>query len=683
MYLNPPNADIESPPPRQEANDYVSLHLHQSYKKKQLRSRGTKRTGNTEIGTPSLSQFGSTRQGTWSRPSIASTRQHFNIQNDHDNDNGSYSTSNGPKTEEALSQSGRLRPVDTTVINSPTLSSPKRKDDNYDSPAAELLRRTTTMATNRRMSNQEDKKFISSPIVATFNALFGPKSTESPVDATNTSSGSSISSPCSKIETSQRGQSKQTTNGRDPAVKQKKHVGRGFETPASITLRKASKAFEAQGMANADRKLVSGGTQHGHKSISPFDDSSFNLAAIHSKYFDEVNDLNPLELSSSADRMSRLRVEFQPENAKQGVSSRGRAQSMVRIDPSTGTKRLSVVAETALTFADVQVAPGTFHSSPSSRKGSLFSPSPVSVVQVLSRSSIYEIVWQEDDNLSGWSSCSSTNTVQSPQTSEDLRTGLESNRSEGSFVGQDSRQAFQGDSVPVFMANDSKRKSFDWSWDLQEPALKRTYPGHEQKLKLITSMQSPSSIVQQPGNWSNTDVGYFPATSERKNISKLQQKLAIGMEDGRSEGRLETEELLRSPSIESDAEQAQSPTRLYRPEFDKACSRELRKSLYIGHPNAPARNLEGGNIGPHDKSTSQARRASVLHHPRAGIYRSRLARPNAPILKRHQSHREAATKSVAFEGGIDRRWSKSVDALSTPTTSLPPIMSPPAEVLDV
>lgn len=84
-------------------------------------------------------------------------------------------------------------------------------------------------------------------------------------------------------------------------------------------------------------------------------------------------------------------------------SVRRRSKSVSQFSDISNARRCSPPAEAALTFTDVHVAPGSFAVGPKSRKQS-HEPTEfsrrISTVQILSRDSVHEVIWREDETTS-------------------------------------------------------------------------------------------------------------------------------------------------------------------------------------------------------------------------------------------------------------------------------------------
>ena len=182
------------------------------------------------------------------------------------------------------------------------------------------------------------------------------------------------------------------------------------ETPTTITLRKASNMNESCTISQHNPRA----------SISPMKAAVEPPTQISSSKQGATTDHGRIEATSGIDKTASL--EGLTKAYADEPSKINRRQSKVvsdlRLFAFSGQRRKSEIAETAITFADVQTTSYSPLGDSQSRKNSL-SNSTVrhrqSVVQICSRKSVHEVIWNEDDTPSSWTSASPVKSTSSPE----------------------------------------------------------------------------------------------------------------------------------------------------------------------------------------------------------------------------------------------------------------------------
>lgn len=211
--------------------------------------------------------------------------------------------------------------------------------------------------------------------------------------------------PSDSNNTSSRNvQSVRTTSARRDSLQEQSKI------PTSISVRKASDAYDmlartiTRTQTKPQRRSATGIAREPTRLHPP----SVELVAFYSEHSQEVVSQGNPSLSDVGTMASPM--------VGQKLNPRGRADSV------KFTNQYGEIANCAITFADVHVAPGTFSVDSLSRKASMATddiPQRMSTVQFRSRNSVHEIIWREDETVSGSSiSCSSNGSSSPNQTTQ-------------------------------------------------------------------------------------------------------------------------------------------------------------------------------------------------------------------------------------------------------------------------
>lgn len=239
-----------------------------------------------------------------------------------------------------------------------------------------------------------------------------------------------------------------------------KHI----KTPASITVRKASVAYDSLSRsANRPPRTMKRRSTNFQSPVQ-IHPPSVELVAFYSEHRQDP-------AAHGGSLLSDLE-KIDTGNLRQ---NRGRANSRARRMDDQAENQYSGVADCAVTFADVHVAPGTFATDSIAKKASMTAeevPQRVSTVQFRSRNSVHEVVWREDETVSGSSmSCSSNGSSSPNQTTQFCTIADASSASGNSTIG--SRVITEGGFPIPFLreeeiqGHDEPRDSLSqFTWDL-------------------------------------------------------------------------------------------------------------------------------------------------------------------------------------------------------------------------
>lgn len=366
----------------------------------------------------------------------------------------------------------------------------------------------------------------------------------------------------------------------------------GWPTPSSITLRRAS-LFR---VSNLPRSSMSA-------SLSCEDD-------------DRVRDADalPSELlafySSLADEDEKLRTfdHTQPTTPLQAISTGDINESNIN------ARRHSGLAATAVTFADVFVAPGTFTISSKPRKESLAAAGQparrISVVQFRSRNSIHEVVWREDETSSG------SSLGISPQTSSSLqsqKSKISSPKSETRAAQNARLTTIRNTPVTSSKSDQPSTTMFQWTWS-------KEYERRDRR-SCIASASNPE--LARPQDCSNVlhihrrsvsdsqEILSFPPLRDRSSTLEWCRAPPVDLNDplaGQVTGSTTEENI---PTLEHDASSSSEQVEVGHMKNDLVMLRENFHGRRVSsHVHAPARIGPSGRVGSSIGSSSHVR---VLH----------------------------------------------------------------------
>ena len=418
-FLTPPMSATPnmSPPPRHEAEDYMNVHIPDNHQPKRKHpKRKTRKLYNTRTGSEgSTPQKRSLRSGPRTAVSKESDCE-LCVAGISDGDEGR--SSNAP----LIKDKGRLdlrnhvhRPQNTTEVHPvhvqtwPTLNSSVVVVDEPDSPAVDALRSHTIQLPAR--SNPQGLQRVSTALAHTFK-LLKPQPVVS--FATNTSHKASKKAEEALRKSSAHGKSLayQDLDSRRPALKDRKDVSGTLGTPATITLRKASNVYAPIPITTSMSASLSREREHKRAADAP---ASELLAFYSSPTLDKGPALTRLSSPQSLEVPRSLKEQPTFSSGIEFQSVWGRSKSVSQFSDISNARRCSQPADAALTFTDVHVAPGSFAVGPKSRRQSLVPTEfsrRISTVQILSRDSVHEVIWREDETTSDGSLTASSRASQ-------------------------------------------------------------------------------------------------------------------------------------------------------------------------------------------------------------------------------------------------------------------------------
>ena len=390
-----------SPPPRHEADDYMNVygHDHQHVKKHHPKRKWRKSYNSREGSGGSKPPQRSLRSGPQTGASHGSDCELCAADN---SDGDEESSSNAP----LLMGSGRpsvrnhlhssREVANLEELQAQTSSAVGSDVDEPDSLAIDALRSLTFKAPTR--SNSQGLRRVSTALTSTLN-LFRTNPTVSFNDVPPHNVSKKAEKALRKSSAHSKSLVSRDINHRRPTIKDSRDDAQALETPATITLRKASNI----GILSLITTSMSASLAHepDHKRAADAPVSEL-LAFYSSPTLEKRPTLTNLPTSESDERLGSLKG--QPTFAfEESPPSRTRSKSVSQFSNIHNARRSSMPAEAAITFADVHVAPGSFSVVPKSRTEAIV-PAEVSrrisTVQFRSRNSVHEVIWREDETTS-------------------------------------------------------------------------------------------------------------------------------------------------------------------------------------------------------------------------------------------------------------------------------------------
>ena len=460
-----------SPPPRHEADDYMNVHVSHNhhYKKKQPR-KSPRQTHETREGSEGTRPQRSRRSGSQTASSDAIDCD-FSAANKSDgdddagsnaplvNDLGSSNRRDQVHGPQSLTENGGVR-----VQESPTLASSVSTLDEHDSPAVSALRSLSFHAPVR--SKSQGLQRVSTALANTFNR-FRPNPAVSFADVPFHQASRRAEEASRRSSAHSKTLAYRDINRRCPTFEGGEHVPQTLETPATITLRKASKID----MASPFKTSMGASLSREQECERPADAPASELLAFYSTPASE-NVTTPSDISSpeSVEAPKSPRQQSASTSEMEAQSFRERSKSVSQCRDVSNARRCSTPAEATLTFADVHVAQGSFANGPkSSKQSSLLAESSrrISIVQFRSRNSVHEVIWREDDTTSG--SSLTTSSGGSQYAGHSFRSSP-SSESRGSPTREPAIKT-SGKNASVSIFSKLPNHLFQWTWGQSAPSV--------------------------------------------------------------------------------------------------------------------------------------------------------------------------------------------------------------------
>lgn len=435
--------------------------------------------------------------------------------------------------------------------------------DNSRSSAVIALRSLTIPRDDIENTEPQGLRRMSTALSSTFNFLTSRASTMKPSRKAQTKPEGNQT-----VNTSQRKQSSyQDSDRRRLTFRENKGLSGMLGTPATITLRKASNVYAPSPVLSSMAASIA---NEDIRKTTPEAPAS-ELLAFYSTPTIMIRGVKSVSTFINASQSSNTaKGSSSPESSLQPVQMR--SMSIAKFNPKPNVRRYSDPAEATLTFADVHVASGSFAVEPNSRKASLIPGEAfrrISVVHFRSRTSVHEIIWREDETISGSSLSSGSRNSASPQPQDDASRSRAPSPEAGSIQQEENGIDLQYESLSSSPSASSglgrpQNRFFQWSWGHPSTARKDTHtetdaPKEPLGLSHVKSTSDPSIAdlrtspePYDPGpirsstceEYEVTDIQSFPPLRSRSSTSEWCRAPLVDLNDplaGRAQQYIEKE----------------------------------------------------------------------------------------------------------------------------------------------
>ena len=403
--LTPPvsGTPAMSPPPRHEGDDYMNVHVLDQHtsRKKQPRDKTRKLHNTREESESSRRPQRSRRSGPQTMSSDGSGSGLY-VPSSFDGDENSSAKvpllRSFARPNEPLHGPQSITEINRVHVQTwPTPSSPVDVVDEADSPSVNALRSLSLKVPPR--SNSQGLQRVSTSLARRLT-FFKPKPAVSFVTVPSHQAGKKSEEISRRSSAHGKSLAYVDVNPRRPTFKDGKVTSRTLETPATITLRKASKVYATSPITTSMSATLDRECEHERVEDAP----ACELLAFYSSPTltnkPTLSGLSSLESPEAAVSLKEHPI-ITADMGSTRVQSDSRSVS--QFSAMSNARRSSVPAEALLTFADVHVAPGSFAVEAKSRRQSLVPLEfnrRISTVHFLSRDSVHEVIWREDETTS-------------------------------------------------------------------------------------------------------------------------------------------------------------------------------------------------------------------------------------------------------------------------------------------
>ena len=599
-YLTPPvtNLPLSSPPPLSIPNDYLNAHVNH----KKRHTAGSIKSQASGDNGQSLDPLLVRNCG--SPASRAESRDTTNV-DAREGDSVDKGSAFDPAVE--------VKRQATLTLSIPTISSPEVQGDvafpshgsldSQDDTAATALRTMSQVPKEHSLFGSRRFSRISQALVT---AIHQPKAFRGGEDGKAVGTYKELhfdrenyiaNSPAS------HGSSRPTSH-------LVKGTNLGFDTPATITLRKASDAyFVVIGGAAIGNPSRPGSISFSPKPNSSDRKPSIALMDFRSKRLTEHRKSLWYSLPLLSDQTPQAESPTKDDDTKQKIVAQ--ESSHESSDIFNNVQCPSAIAEPAVTFTDVHTAPHSFASVPYSRSRSsskVKKPRRTSSVRIKTRTSVHEVIWREDENSSGTGSQESISPIQNDRMPP--HPGTEAPISPSLMMTSHSDPA-----TPSIHVSDSAMQAlpqeniFEWSWNAQKAgAPTSTVSPVDPPLSapvLEDAVSIPPKRRSVSKESSSSSVESLPPLTDRQNTTEWPRAPLIDLNDPMA-GRVTRMWLpqITANGIEGLKDLGEEPAELgtggEQPGMDGAGGSEAvgeQRRRLNAHPFAPARIDLKGRLG--------------------------------------------------------------------------------------
>lgn len=511
-----------SPPPRPQADDYFS-----SKRGKNRRQSRLKRPCPTPILRSEDTGSGETSLGHDARPE-SSNGHNKEPSYDHSDGPGllkETTRSNHPPFHPPLSSSvagghdgtGLWTELSGHRSTAPYRAafiedSPSNRDDSFDlddSPAVNSLRSISRSMTQSSDSKRRELKYLSKVLTDKINTIFQPKE-KSPFEGFNENTDRSNIFGFRRAPTDPSTVGKNTSGDLSPTSKISNAQAARLRNPAFITLRKASGANSLSGTANASKPIGSDRNIIQNNQQSASATTTSNLVSFQSQLKDQAAkiawELDPKLAKRSASPVSRSSDDGNPH-------MRARFMSLSHLGNSAQNQQYTSPAEPALTVTNFYPTRAA-SSKPLSRSHSVSlerAPYRFSIVQIVSRKSIHEVIWYEDDTSASDTSLSPISPKNEMQASSGSTPKIVVNSdgpkrpsiaitTSSEEVSASPQIKEQASTDSLIDPTDAHKRLLSWSWHNPRPSI-TDFPGSSQEGNEAPELRERTSSVSMRSNF--------------------------------------------------------------------------------------------------------------------------------------------------------------------------------------
>ena len=391
--------------------------------------------------------------------------------------------------------------------------SPRIQDDSFDlddSPAVNSLRRISRSMTQSSGSKRREIKYLSKVLADKINTIFRSKE-KSPFEEFNENSDRSNIFGFRTAPTDPSIVGENASGDLSPTSKFSNAQAARLRNPAFITLRKASGANSLSGTANAGKPISSDSNMVQNTQQSTSSTPASNLVSFHSQLKDQVAKLaweqDPKLAKHLGSPVSRSSYDENPH-------MRARFMSLSHLGNSAQSQQYTSPAEPALTVTS-SFPTRAASSKPQSRSHSVSlerAPFRFSIVQIVSRKSIHEVIWYEDNTSASDASLSPISPKNEMQASSGLAPKVVVN-SDGSElppiaimtspeeVSASPHIQEHASTDSLIDPTDAHTRLLSWSWDGPRPSI-ADFPGSSQEGNEAPELRERTSNVSMRSNFS-------------------------------------------------------------------------------------------------------------------------------------------------------------------------------------
>ena len=510
-----------SPPPREQADDYLNAHSHRKCTKRAGRQSRHHRHTREDAEASNLA-FRSPESTTRSISGRCSSCGASTMASDGESvADAALPTKN--KEQLKLNTNIPFNPQNTAqfdAVRVPTWSTfaiPASENRDVESPAVNALRSISqplTPDTESRILRR-----VSTALGSTFGFLTSAKGS---MDSSKTSR---------KRSTASREEGQHRNNFSERGCPSRRTTFKGatttLETPATITLRKASNMFVPIPVTSSLSTSIINGDAYKSDPLAP----TSELLAFYATPL--VSRERPRRFSGPSLKISDSSSSVQVDNSwKQDTSPPSEPKTSTSIAQFNDSDCYSSPAENTLTFTDVHTAPGSFAVDSRSGKTSPAFPESfrrISVVHFRSRNSIHEVIWREDEATSG-SSFASDSSSPPNQESRAKSPMLCPQGNSGPFLAE------QGDNAGLRITSFPDRRDVNpeeslsqWSWTGPPASAKELKPTgtstNERPGDVVSNGGTNEALTNRRGSSSPLCSKTFPSElREARSVGQLRKR---------------------------------------------------------------------------------------------------------------------------------------------------------------